>query len=507
MSILFKSIRTIFFLLLVGPLCSIALADDAQLIRFYANFDTKLRIELQRALIWSDDYVGIADGNISPRTISAIRNFQAKNSGAPTGWLTKLEINRLFQNAQNSENNFGYRLYHDQATGASIGIPANILSGQSAVKRGTRFTSRDSNVDMVTMRIPLAERSLEEFYRQSISKSNRVVDYSVLRGDWFVVNGTENGKNFYIRAHSFGGDIRGFAISYSSQLQPALGRLTTMMSGDFRADSRSTSVAEGRANWGLVQEKFASIPFTPDPRESSAPPVETPRNRQAEPKPAALSDATGGPFAPLKERVSSGTAFLVSDQGHLLTNAHVVTDCKTVSVGSFGFVQIVDIDKTNDLALLKTDIKISARPLPLAETSPLLGEEVIALGFPLQDILQNGLNATRGDISSLAGLGGDSRFLQITAAVQPGNSGGPLLDREGRVVGIVTQKLNAVKMAAATGDIPQSVNFAIRSELSEIYLKRFAVPHQTVKSVGTPRPMTEVISTAQPAIFVALCVH
>lgn len=504
MNVFSRKLSALVLLGLFGLSTAAAAADDVPLVRFYSGFESKLRIELQRALIWSDDYVGIADGNISPRTITAIRSFQLKNNDQPSGWLTRSETAKLFQNAQNAERAFGYRLFHDEATGSSIGIPANILLGPTPVKRGARFVARDDSVDMVTMRIPLAERSLDEFYRMSLSKPGRFVDYSVLRGDWFVVSGTEGGKKFYIRAHSFSSDIRGFAISYRSQLQPTFGRLTLMMSGDFRPDSRSASVAEARGGWGQVEQKFASIPFTPDPRANVPAVPETARAEQS-PKPATSAEASGGPLAPLKAKVSSGTAFLVSEQGHFLTNAHVVSDCKTVSVGSYGFVQIIDIDRTNDLALLKTDVKTSATPLPLAETSPLLGEEVIALGYPLQSILQNGLNATRGDISSLAGIGGDSRFLQITAAVQPGNSGGPLIDREGRVVGIVTQKLNAVKMAAATGDIPQSVNFAIRSELSEIYLKRFYVPHQTTKSTGSIQPITEVIAKARPAIFVALC--
>ena len=66
-------------------------------------------------------------------------------------------------------------------------------------------------------------------------------------------------------------------------------------------------------------------------------------------------------------------------------------------------------------------------------------------------------------INSLSGILNDSRFMQISAPVQPGNSGGPLLDTSGHVVGVVAEKLNALKIARATGSIPENINFAIKT--------------------------------------------
>ena len=164
---------------------------------------------------------------------------------------------------------------------------------------------------------------------------------------------------------------------------------------------------------------------------------------------------------------TSGTAFFVSDKGEALTNAHVVEDCRRINVNG-GTARLVARDGTNDLALLTTE----QHPAQWAHWRVLVrqGEDVVAYGFPLTGMLSSGGNVVTGNVTVLAGLGDDSRFLQISAPVQPGNSGGPLLDRYGNVIGVVVAKLNALKFASATGDIPQNVNFAIKASVAVAFL-------------------------------------
>lgn len=106
---------------------------------------------------------------------------------------------------------------------------------------------------------------------------------------------------------------------------------------------------------------------------------------------------------------------------------------------------------------------------------------MVVVGFPLHGLLASEANVTTGTISALAGLGNDTRFLQITAAVQPGNSGGPLLDQSCNIGGVVS-KLDTMRIAKATGDIPQNINFAINGTVAKAFLDATSVEYETSAS-------------------------
>ena len=103
-------------------------------------------------------------------------------------------------------------------------------------------------------------------------------------------------------------------------------------------------------------------------------------------------------------------------------------------------------------------------------------------GFPLHGLLTSGINVTKGIVSALAGPGDDRRIFQITAPVQPGNSGGPVLDASGNVVGVVVARLDAIKLARRTGRLPQNVNFAISEGTVRAFLDAHDVPYETAPS-------------------------
>jgi hypothetical protein len=116
---------------------------------------------------------------------------------------------------------------------------------------------------------------------------------------------------------------------------------------------------------------------------------------------------------------------------------------------------------------------------------------VIALGFPLPGLLASDVNVSLGTVSALSGLANDSSKLQISAPIQPGNSGGPLLDHSGNVVGVVVSKLDALQVAKITGDIPQNINFAVKGELAQVFLRAQSISFATAKSV-TRLPNEEI---------------
>lgn len=170
---------------------------------------------------------------------------------------------------------------------------------------------------------------------------------------------------------------------------------------------------------------------------------------------------------------SQGTGFYVSDRGYVLTNHHVVKGCKSFEVTRVGAApvpaRLVARDETNDLAVLSTDSKQASVP-PLAMRAR-VGESVYAYGYPMNGLLATTGNFTVGNVTANAGLDDDTGHMQISAPVQPGNSGGPLLDRYGNVVGVIQSKLNALKIASVTSDLPQNVNFAIKSTVALNFLE------------------------------------
>ena len=203
---------------------------------------------------------------------------------------------------------------------------------------------------------------------------------------------------------------------------------------------------------------------------------------------SSFADDSDSVLKPEPEMEGNGSGFVIGRDGEstfIVTNHHVVEDCAKVTVvyaGKSYEASVQAKDANSDLALLETNI-LNAQPASFSSLSRVsLGEAVTAAGYPLQGLLSKSLNVTGGNVSALAGLGDDAKHLQITAPLQPGNSGGPLLDGAGNVIGVAASKLNAIAAAELTGDLPQNVNFAIKAALVRSFLDIHAVDYQRLPS-------------------------
>ncbi len=231
------------------------------------------------------------------------------------------------------------------------------------------------------------------------------------------------------------------------------------------------------------------------PAWASAPPAPLQPQPTEQPPSAApeVAKATDGskPAPKPEDDSSSGTGFFITSDGAIVTNAHVVENCSGIRVRTdqeeTAVGKVIARDVRNDLALLSTTL--AAKKTAAFRTSVRLGEAVEAFGYPLTELLAKSGNFTLGNVSALVGLGEDSRYLQISAPVQPGNSGGPLLDQNGNVVGVVSAKLNALKLMLVTnGDIPQNVNFAIRASIVTSFLDANSVSYATGSATKPMQP-------------------
>ena len=214
---------------------------------------------------------------------------------------------------------------------------------------------------------------------------------------------------------------------------------------------------------------------------------------------AAHGGAAPGAAAARGQRPArSATGFVVDSAGHAVTSAHAIEGCTSLTVqgAGSGRAEIRVRDDGLDLALLRLDGR-TALPAPLAVTLPIrLGAEVVVFGYPLQGVLAYGANVTDGIVSGLAGPGNDGRLFQHTAPVQPGNSGSPLLDRRGAVIGVAVSKLNAWQMARRLGDLPQNINFGLRAEAVADFLAGHGIAADGAGGGGVRLSIAEVAERA-----------
>ncbi len=205
-------------------------------------------------------------------------------------------------------------------------------------------------------------------------------------------------------------------------------------------------------------------------------------------------------------QISTGTAFAVAP-GLLITNHHVIDGCSSVDIIALDGRRsgtLVDADAQIDLALLRvTGIKGATARLR-SPRHVRLGESVMLFGFPLAGSLTSGGNFTAGLVSGLRALRDAAGEIQITAPVQPGNSGGPVMDASGLVIGVVQAKLDALRSAIATGDIPQNVNFAISLDVLADFLEKNRVVFREA-TVASALDTAQVAELAQSFTYRVEC--
>ena len=177
---------------------------------------------------------------------------------------------------------------------------------------------------------------------------------------------------------------------------------------------------------------------------------------------------------PKKENsTKTGSGFAITSNGFIITNYHVVADSTKVKVIKNGIeysATVVASDTSNDIAILK--ISQATKPLSLITSRKVkIGNNVYSMGFPNVQLQGISPKFTSGVISSLTGLQDDPKHFQISVPVQPGNSGGALVDEKGNVVGIVTAKLSQKVAISTTGTIAENVNYALKSSYVLIMLE------------------------------------
>lgn len=345
---------------------------------FYANIPEAERNTIESDLIWTGDYNGVIGGEFGDRAIAAVKDYQKRNGGKDTGILNPEERARLGQAARARQDQAGWHMVEDPATGVRLGVPGKIAPQMAAAKAGTRWQSAHGEVQIETFRIAAPGTTLAAvFEQQRREPPERKVEYNVLRPDFFVVSGLQGLKKFYVRAQAMDGDVRGIAILYDQAMEGTMDRIAVAMSSAFAAFP-------------------ARLAGAPAPRR----------------------------------KVEYGTGLVVSAAGDILTDSALLADCDIIVVPGLGPAERVAEDKA--LALLRVNgaARLVAAPLSDGEAD---GGEVTLVGVA-DPQTQNGgaaVSTARGRIAATGGV----------AAIEPapgaGFAGASALDHDGKVTGIV----------------------------------------------------------------------
>jgi len=260
------------------------------------------------------------------------------------------------------------------------------------------------------------------------------------------------GDTRWVTARGAGGPLVYVRTDYS----PAAGSFfTTIVSEGAGADRALYrvvvgSIADGRAAslsspGGVLERAVAALAV--EVAAVAEPPVA--------PSAVPPGEDEASPAAP-----SAGTAFYVNNND-LVTAGHVVDGCAVVEFADGTPLQLVARHATLDLALLSAPVRSRTWIAVGEAVEAQLGQRIAALGYPYFGRFGTALNMTAGNVSALTGIADDPDVLTISAPVQPGNSGGPLLANDGTLLGVVVARLDELKVIEQTGSLPENVNYAV----------------------------------------------
>ncbi|MFO1210171.1 MAG: serine protease [Amaricoccus sp.] len=417
-----------------------------------AAFTASERRLLQTALAEAGDYRGPLDGTWTDRSQSAMqgyafREYDAAALDAHAGALVLGFLDAV------GRDGWDFRYLPD--LGVSLALPLDALTAPEAEEGGERRWSRGGSLTLLTHRFDA--NGAARWHDASRRANTRPDALVALRDPGLMVTSgvLGDGRDFYTRSDL---TAEGWSTVYVAGGRDEAGWLDLIASSIRPGQPEPWDLPRGGRLSALVGETSALLGQA-DARAA------------AHPTPAVLTPRAAG--LPGDEATSTGSGFYVSSRV-VVTADHVVDGCPRVALADGTELTVVASDADLDVAALMTPER-SRSWLSLASGKVRLGQRVHAAGFPYYSIAGTSLNLTSGNVSALAGVDDDGRFFSFTAPVQPGNSGGPLIDARGSVLGLVVARLSEDYIVEATGSLPQNVNYALREDELADFLRRSGV--------------------------------
>jgi peptidoglycan hydrolase-like protein with peptidoglycan-binding domain len=369
------------------------------------------RLAIQSDLAWVGQYNGAISGEVSERTVEAIKEFQKAAGGKQTGVLNPKERSVLAETAKRRQDNAGWKIVTDSTSGARLGIPTKLVPQQTSDANGAKWSSPTGTIQIQLSRRKEANPTTAKLAeREKKEPAGRAVDYTVVKPDFFVLSGLQGLKKFYVRGTFKGDEVRILTILYDQATENTVEPAVIAMSSAFN-------------------------PFP----------------------------ANAGP-APRKT-VEYGTGVIVSDDGAIVTDRQITDGCLAIAIAGFGNADRVAEDKDHDLALLRIYGARGLTPLGLTDDTARTSVELTGISDPQN---QGGGAAVSSIKASVAQIGGGGD-LALSPAPAVGFSGAAALDGDGKFAGVALLKPVIVAGPAAATQAAQAV--LVPAELVREFLK------------------------------------
>jgi serine protease Do len=461
------------------------------------------RVRLQTLLTAAGYWRAVPNENFSSRIFDAIARFQSDSGFVPNGIIDAGQFRRLTAAGGPLINQWGFQRIRHPTQDAYIWIPLGLGLHAEQIPTGLKYSDPQGRLSLTFDYFQTFDlhRSFDALASDLVGSGFKIFYSKVYQNEFFVISASNDITDTYVRYHQTWNGGLGFSLFWNhNSVDMHAERIATLISGSLFSSmsgapttdpfvvNASNELITSTPPIAITNSALNTPPPAPPP--VVAPPAPSP------PTPPMPSDNAGSTL---------GTGFYIDHNGLVLTNAHVVRGCAKILVaaekGTLSPAQLVARDETNDLAVLRT----GNAPAKVAQlrSNIRLGENVEAFGYPLSGVLATSGNFTLGNVSALAGLGDDSRYLQISAPVQPGNSGGPLLDQNGNIVGIVSAKMNALQMMIATnGNIPENINFAIKSATAATFLQTNNIKFESTEASQQLQPADIADQAKSMSVFI-----
>lgn len=408
---------------------------------------------LQTALAFEGHYNGLLDGAWGQISRRAFNTYARIEFGtAAENWHMAVLAFSLADRFSTD----GWTVEYFEPLGLSFLFPALASTMDAPTENFVNWRHTTSSLAIsVGVNSPQRTQSLHDFTSNWHERND--APYSVRKPNLAITSATKlDGSNLYTRSNFVGGSWSTIMLSAD---RSDIGILNAVAASISVGPAQPIMFTEG-GSIDVAIQKVIAVMNDGDGQNNAG--------TDSKPDPDGNQPSSG-----------SGSGIFVSNDGHVLTNFHVIDGCRSIAVDGSD-AEVLSKSDVFDLAILRTANDTDKAIAVFSERPARLNSDVTVVGYPYADLL-SGLNVTRGAVSSLKGMGGDPTKMQITAPVQPGNSGGPVISADGKIVGVVVSRL----VSNDVDDIPQNVNFAVRGEIAKLFLSQNGVEPE-VRATGEP---------------------